>query len=202
MNPRVSVITPTWHRHESVIGRSMPSVAAQTLADVEHIIVSDGPDDDLRQRLAGVDTHRWRYVELPEHAPSSRWGESARIYGEQVAQADLLAQLDDDDEFRPRHLEVLVDAIEASGADFAYSQMALHWPDGRSAVVGTDPPTYGQIGVSFLYRRKLLELATWRTGFPSIDWDLVQRWMAAGATWTFVPEITIDAYPSSYWSPQ
>ena len=26
------------------------------------------------------------------------------------------------------------------------------------------------------------------------DWDLVRRWLEAGATWAFVPEVTLDYY--------
>ena len=32
---------------------------------------------------------------------------------------------------------------------------------------------------------------------PTIDWDLVERWLAAGATWSFVPHVTMDYYFSS-----
>ena len=39
-------------------------------------------------------------------------------------------------------------------------------------------------------------MATWRwyPGIPTIDWDLVSRWMAAGATWAHVPQVTADYY--------
>jgi hypothetical protein len=77
--------------------------------------------------------------------------------------------------------------------------MQVNVPAGSAGVVGREPPQYGQIGVSFLYRRHLLDLASWRPGFPTIDWDLVERWMRAGASWVFVPEVTVDCYPSIYW---
>jgi hypothetical protein len=31
-------------------------------------------------------------------------------------------------------------------------------------------------------------------GIPTIDWDLVSRWMAGGATWVHVPQVTCDYY--------
>jgi glycosyltransferase involved in cell wall biosynthesis len=167
---------------------------AQTYPNIEHVVVSDGPDPVLRASLGQSD--QVRFLEMPEHDPLSRWGEYARICGDENATGDLLTHVDDDDELLPRHVEVLVDAIERSGADFAYSQMRINH-SGRSEVIGQDPPIYGQIGVSFLYRRSLLDLGTWRIGYPSIDWDLIERWMAVGARWVYVPEVTIECYPST-----
>ena len=54
MSPTVSVITPTWQRHDLLLNRCVPSVAAQDHPAVEHVIVSDGPDPDLRGKLAGL----------------------------------------------------------------------------------------------------------------------------------------------------
>ena len=47
-----------------------------------------------------------------------------------------------------------------------------------------------------VHRRGLLDVATWRwhPGIPTIDWDLVSRWMAGGATWAHVPAVTADYY--------
>ena len=68
MKPLVSVITPTWLRHDWLLHRCMPSVQGQTYPHIEHIIVSDGPDPELAvlmkdlQRLApvlaGTETNR------------------------------------------------------------------------------------------------------------------------------------------------
>lgn len=46
--PLVSVLTPTWQRHEFLTTRCLPSVEAQDYpGEVEHIVVCDGPDPDL-----------------------------------------------------------------------------------------------------------------------------------------------------------
>lgn len=52
--PLVSVITPTWNRHDLLLTRCLPSVQAQDYPAVEHVIISDGPDEDLRDFLAKV----------------------------------------------------------------------------------------------------------------------------------------------------
>ena len=62
--------------------------------------------------------------------------------------------------------------------------------------MGDDPPYLTGIDTSAIaHRRDLLDLATWRDdGQQTIDWDLVERWIAAGATWAFDAEITADYY--------
>jgi len=68
--PRVSVITPTWQRHDLLLSRTVPSVQAQRYPSVEHIIVSDGPDPELKDKLAQPWTDGWRnlwYHELSVH---------------------------------------------------------------------------------------------------------------------------------------
>jgi GT2 family glycosyltransferase len=65
----VTVITPTWQRHEYLFDRCIPSVMNQTYAYTEHIVVSDGPDPELRMLIENYVpqlTHV-RYFELAEH---------------------------------------------------------------------------------------------------------------------------------------
>ena len=198
-DPLVTVVTPTWQRHDLLLERAVPSVAAQDYPAVEHLVVSDGPDPELAAKLYEL----WRdgslktawYEELPAHDPAAQWGHHARLHGIDLAKGDYIAYLDDDNSWHPDHLRLLVAALEETGADFAYPLCAVH---GRGEyVIGTDPPAEGQIDTSMIvHRRELLDVATWRwyPGIPTIDWDLVKRWMAAGATWTRVNAVTCDYY--------
>jgi glycosyltransferase involved in cell wall biosynthesis len=191
----ISVITPTYNRRELLLDRCVPSVQAQTHTDLEHIVVDDGSDEQLEDALAGVD--RVRYVELRRHLGGL--GELQRLEGLEEAKGELIAYLDDDNAYRPEHLEQLAMVLQANRADFAYSRMQRHWPSGWTDEVGTQPPTYGQIDTSLLlHRRELLQVATWRTGYAipgAPDWDLAQRWLQAGASWVHLPVITVD-----YWA--
>ena len=195
--PTCSVITPVWGRHELLLGRCVPSVGAQDYPAVEHIIVSDGPDPALREKFAAMRPGApWaRLEELPEHDPEAQWGHYARLHGTGLAKGEYIAYLDSDNSWRPQHVRLLVAALEATGAGFAYPHMAVH---GRGEyVIGSDPPACGYIDTSMIvHRRELLGLATWRwyPGIETIDWDLVERWMAAGATWVRVPQVTADYY--------
>jgi glycosyltransferase involved in cell wall biosynthesis len=201
-DPLVTAVTPTWGRHELLLNRAVPSVAMQDYPALEHVVVSDGPDPALRAELADQ-PRSWRiehypglrFEELPEHPPAAQWGHYARLHGIDLAKGEYIACLDDDNSWHSYHVRLLVRALEESGADFAYPRMAVH---GRGEyVIGTDPPAEGQIDTSMIvHRRELLDVATWRwyPGIKTIDWDLVERWMAAGATWTHVNAVTCDYY--------
>lgn len=190
---RVSVITPTWQRHRMLLDRCVPSVAAQDYPDAEHVVVSDGPDPVL----AGILAERFpsvRYAELPAHG--GHWGHEARLLALGVCTGQYITYLDDDDAYRPQHCRVLAGALNANpGAGFAYSLM--RWSNGTC--IGADPPVYGQIGTpAIMHRRSVLAAATWERSEPSVDWDLVSRWLAAGIGYVHVPDVTVDVWPSAF----
>lgn len=188
-----SVVTPTWQRHDLLLERCIPSALSQEYPEIEHIIVSDGPDPVLAERMADLGD-LVEFHQLPEH-PDAQWGHHARLHGIDLAKGDYIAYLDDDNSWHSCHVRLLVRALEETGADFAYGNMAVH---GRGEyVIGTDPPACGQIDTSMIiHRRELLDVATWRwhPRIPTIDWDLVERWIAGGATWVRVPHVTADYY--------
>lgn len=101
LTPEVSVVIPTRDRPE-LVTRAVRSALAQTLANIEVIVVVDGPDPQTRAALAQIDDDRLRVVELPESGGAS----NARNVGAREARARWTALLDDDDEWRPDKLAV------------------------------------------------------------------------------------------------
>lgn len=185
--PEISVVTPTWHRRRLLRDRAIPSVAAQSLPPAEHVIVSDGPDPAL-SGVSGI-------TFLPAHTPAPNRGVHARAHGAAMAAGGLVAYLDDDNAWRPRHLELLAGALGESGADFAWSRAKVHAPGGLSWEIGCPPPAFGQVDTSLImHRRELLAVATWEPSCEPADWHLIRRWVAAGARWVFVPVVTMDYY--------
>ena len=184
---KISVVTPTWKRQALLAGRCIPAVRAQSYrGPVEHVIVSDGPDPDLD--MPGV-------CFLPEHKLAPNRGIWARLHGTEISTGEYVGYLDDDNAWKPYHLELLADALEDSGADFAYSRARCIDPGGYKWTIGCDPPQFAQIDTSLiLHRRGLLDVAQWKpSSFPA-DWDLVLRWVQAGASWVHVPVVTLDYY--------
>ncbi len=187
----ISVVTPTWNRMSLLTKRCIPSVRAQNYdGPVEHIIVSDGPDERLK------DIPDVRY--LAEHLPTANRGIRARRYGADLARGDLVAYLDDDNAWWFRHLELLTRALDESDADFAYSQALCTEPHGYRWIIGSEPPVFSQIDTSMIvHRRGLLDVANWEPSHMPADWDLVSRWLGAGAKWVYVPAVTVDYYARS-----
>lgn len=188
----VSVITPTWQRHRLLLDRCIPSVAAQTVR-VEHVVVSDGPDPELRALLAGLDVV---YAEVTEHADDPcNYGARARNRGLEVATGELIAYLDDDNAFRPQHVERLAAALIAAPVfDFAYSRMYRH---GLGDEIGGEPPEHGRVDSSILMHRRdgPAKFGLWPVPSPyEVDWVFVRTWVLAGALWVHVPEVTVDYY--------
>jgi glycosyltransferase involved in cell wall biosynthesis len=195
-NPLVSVVTPTWKRNDFVI-RAIGSVIAQEYRPIQHLIVSDGPNPGLAERLAGITAAGYDLVvaQLPEHDPAIRWGHRARLHGIDISDGELIAYLDDDDVYRCDHLSRLVKLLlDNPEAGFSYSQI-LGFDCDAGIVSGASPPAYAQVSTSSLvHRREILDKASWVyvPGQLTIDWDIVERWMASGVKWAFYPAITAE----------
>jgi glycosyltransferase involved in cell wall biosynthesis len=206
MKPLVSVITPTWQRHEKLLNRCIPSVQSQTYQRVEHVIVSDGPDPELAGKIAELASgtafyHPVRFVQLAgPHPGGNRYGSLARVAGIEASGGALIGYIDDDDALRPEHCAKLAALLADPAPGWAYSLMASWSNSGLHTHIGTQPPVCGQIGTPMImHRRETLEHGTWGPPSSAEDWELVQRWMAAGVPYAHLPEPTVDVWPSIYW---
>lgn len=129
MSSLVSVIIPSYDRPLLLKTRSIPSVLAQRYANWELIVVGDGPSgSELRTAVESFGDRRMRYTEIPRPdysglSAEERWhaaGAAARNHGLSQATGQIIAPLDDDDEFLPGHLEDCVGAIAQQNRDFVY----------------------------------------------------------------------------------
>ena len=94
--PRVSVVILTRNRPQMVL-RAVSDALAQTLRDLEVIVVIDGPDEATATALAGVNDRRLRVVQHDRNRGIS----AARNTGFYEACGDYVALQDDDDEWQP-----------------------------------------------------------------------------------------------------
>jgi glycosyltransferase involved in cell wall biosynthesis len=103
MNPwklKVSAIIPTRNRPDLVC-RAVRSVLAQTVQELECIVVIDGPDSATVEALEAIRDSRLKVLALQENVG----GCEARNTGARAAQGEWVALLDDDDEWLPKRLE-------------------------------------------------------------------------------------------------
>lgn len=202
----VSVITGTWQRHELLL-EAIENVRAQTYRPLEHVIVSDGPDDALRREV------RMRNDEQVERAPEwripIRFAECGRNWStfltdspsavpfqvaNWLARGEYQCWLADDERMTPDHIESLVDLLEERGVDFVYPLVEMYFvgrPEKRWTI-GTDPPRSGQF-THALYRADILDVVGggFRVHVGSMsDWEQCERWMAAGKRWAMLDRVT------------
>lgn len=109
--PLVSAVIPTFGRPE-LVRRAVDTVLAQTMRDLEVIVVIDGDDPASRSALSSVRDDRLRVISLPEQ----RGAGAARDAGTDAASGIWVAFLDDDDEWLPDKLAAQLAAAPAEPA--------------------------------------------------------------------------------------
>ena len=116
--PIVSVIIPSYNAAD-YIAQTLESVLAQTLTDIEVIVVDDGSTDNTRNIVADFANKDPRLM-LVEQA--NQFAGVARNNGMSKARDKYLYFLDADDYIESNALEELVNAIEQHGADIAIAK--------------------------------------------------------------------------------
>jgi glycosyltransferase involved in cell wall biosynthesis len=118
MTPRVSAIVPVYNGRR-FLAATVRTVMAQTLLPCELIVVDDGSTDGSLEELESLPSAPFpvRIVRQDNAGQSAARNAAARL-----AEGELLAFLDQDDLWHPRHLEELVVPLLADPAvGWAYS---------------------------------------------------------------------------------
>lgn len=206
MNRLVTVVTPTWGRPYTLLRRAIPSVQAQTYWPLQHIIVTDGVNENLNTllRAAGYleTTHERRLVQLgrnwTSYSGDDSYGVVPRMVGAFLAAGDYICYLDDDDEYLPHHVSNMAAALDA-GADL----VCCRWysPDGD--IEGSPPPRVTQTGTGmFMHKAHLLRHSSWQIEGRECDGKLAERWVAAGFQWAFLEEPTVVYHGANFGVPE
>jgi len=109
MNPKVSVVIPTYNR-AATVQSGIESVLAQTSPDLEVIVVDDGSSDGTGQILGEIYGKRIRYF-----AQENQGVSVARNKGIAEARGEWIAFLDSDDLWEKEKLEWQFRALERFG---------------------------------------------------------------------------------------
>jgi glycosyltransferase involved in cell wall biosynthesis len=201
--PRVSVVIPSYN-HAAFVGEAVRSVLAQTLADLEVIVVDDGSSDDSLGILHAIDDPRLRVV-----AQTNQGAHAALNAGLALANGALLAVLNSDDAYHPERLARAVATLDAAPAvglvgswievvDAGGRQLGIKhgardlapWPlahPERSFRAGDDlrgallTENFWSTTSNFVFRRSLLaRIGGFRPLRYTHDWDFALR--AAGVS--------------------
>jgi glycosyltransferase involved in cell wall biosynthesis len=124
--PLVSVVIPTYHRPR-VLGCAIRSVLWQTFSDFELLVVGDGCTDGSAEAVERLADPRVSWHNLP--ANTGCQGAPNQV-GLERARGTYVAYLLHDDLWRPRHLELLVSAMQRKDADFGHAILSVVGPPG------------------------------------------------------------------------
>ncbi len=111
-NPKVSVVLPTYQRPD-MLKEALQSVISQTFEDFEVVVVNDGGPADAEEICKQAGDDRVRYV-LRNHSGVSAGALNAGLH---MARGKYIAYLDDDDLYKPDHLETLVLGADSWGEE-------------------------------------------------------------------------------------
>ena len=106
MNPKVSVVIPTYNRADKV-RKAVASILGQSFTNLEVIVVDDGSSDGTEKTLAEAFGDRIRYYFQPNQGVSV-----ARNRGIDEARGDWIAFLDSDDLWEKDKLEWQLKALD------------------------------------------------------------------------------------------
>ncbi|MFO1150484.1 MAG: glycosyltransferase family 2 protein [Alsobacter sp.] len=131
---RVSVIIPAYNAAPS-LERAVRSALAQTLGDLEVIVVDDGSQDrthDIAMQLSRADP-RVRVMSQGKNLGVS----AARNAGMAAARGEWVALLDADDAYRPERLSRLLEVARDEAADIVADDILYYdWEAGETVGVG------------------------------------------------------------------
>jgi glycosyltransferase involved in cell wall biosynthesis len=208
-NPLVSVVIATHNRVELLTTRAIPSVLNQTYQNFEVIIVADRCTDDTKDRVHKIKDPRIKFVELIDRPPlvedsHTVWRVAAaapRNKGIEVAHGEWITHLDDDDEFTPNHIQILLERA-ISGYDFVYGNFLDIRPNGEQVIIGEYPPKRGHIATSsHLYSSKYRNIKFNTDPVATLepeDWNFCRRVIEAGAKVSYINEVVYIHYRPSY----
>jgi CDP-glycerol glycerophosphotransferase (TagB/SpsB family)/glycosyltransferase involved in cell wall biosynthesis len=177
----ISVVVPFYNNAE-LLGACLASIAAQTHADLEVIMVDDGSTDgsaDVARAQAAADA-RFRLVSVPNGGPG--W---ARNQGVAAASGEFLAFVDADDLLPPDAYSTLLAVLERSGSDFVsggvlrltadgLGQSGLHSRAIKARKIGT------HIGRS---PELFYDISVWNKLFRKSFWDAADMKLPEGMVW-------------------
>jgi glycosyltransferase involved in cell wall biosynthesis len=118
--PRVTVITPAYDA-AATVGEAVTSALAQTVSDLEVVVVDDGSSEPVAAALAGLRDSRLRVI----RSDVNRGVSVTRNRAVAAARGGLLAQLDADDLWRPDHLEAVLPALDDPVVGLAYTNVEI-----------------------------------------------------------------------------
>jgi glycosyltransferase involved in cell wall biosynthesis len=205
----VIIATYNW---SGALRYAIRSVLWQTLQDFELLVVGDACTDDSEQVVSSFNDDRVHWHNL-SHNSGNQSGPNNK--GLELARGRYVAYLGHDDVWYPSHLATLVDTLERTNADLAFTLSELVGPPGSGlwSINGFPTETVGDVHPppsSIMHRTALgQEIGPWKHYselFISPDAEFYIRAWDHGKQFVLAPELTVvkflaAARPGVYLNP-
>ena len=126
--PTVTAVVPTCNR-PALLRRALCSVAAQEFPPTEVIVIDDGDGTNEHLTRDTVEQSGLKSVRVVANT-RAKGASGARNTGAELATGELLAFLDDDDEWLPSYLSQAVDHCNWSALDVVCTPLLCQFDDG------------------------------------------------------------------------
>jgi CDP-glycerol glycerophosphotransferase len=188
--PKISVVVP-FHNNSDDLADCLDSIGAQTVADLEVIMVDDGSTDGgaaIAKAKVAADP-RFRLIQPPDGGSPG----FARNRGLELATGAFLAFVDGDDVLPANAYELLLHTLEETGSDFASGQVFRIGPKGINpsalhamAIKGRQEGTHISKTLRLLY-----DVSVWNKLFRRSFWDMHQLRYPEGMVWEDIQLMTM-----------
>ncbi|AVH62370.1 MULTISPECIES: glycosyltransferase family 2 protein [unclassified Nostoc] len=201
---RVSVVIPCYNAY-SFVEKTIISALDQITQQDEVIVIDDGSTDDSADIILSFGN------KIRAYFGANQGASAARNRGTDIAQGKFIQYLDADDLLRADALEKRVNALEASGADVAYSDwQKLHENETGEFLPGNviarkiedvhpDPQialftNFWAPPAALLYRREIVDaIGGWNESLPIIqDARFLLDAALVGGKFVYVPGVGAD----------
>ncbi|HVJ82189.1 MAG TPA: glycosyltransferase [Planctomycetia bacterium] len=123
--PLVSLVVAAYtvgdERQRDALSCLLFALKAQSYANWEAIIVHDGPDSGMTDRIAALADSRIRFEETPVRR--GHYGHPWRSYGISKSRGRYVGVSNGDNYYAPSYFHMMLEALVGSQADFAYCDM-------------------------------------------------------------------------------
>lgn len=214
MEPLVSIVVATYRRDKE-LKRAMASLAHQTYANCEVILVDDNAEQEWNQKIVSF-VEKWRnttnipltYIQNKENKGSA----ASRNIGIHAANGMYVTFLDDDDKYEIEKISHQVEHMIQNNSDYSITDLALYKENGKLEEIRTryylkDEDLsdisrllalhlmYHMTGTdTLMFKKSYLEKIG---GFPPIDlgdeFYLMKEAITAGGIFSYLPVCDVKA---------
>ena len=179
--PRISVVV-AFFNNEDDLDDCLDSIAAQSFADLEVVMVDDGSTDHSAQiaRAKAAADPRFTLLQPAHGGPGG-----ARNRGVERASGEFLAFVDGDDVLPANAYELLLHALEQSGSNFVSGAVFRVGPKGINPSALHSLALKGRQTGTHITRtpRLLYDVSVWNKLFRRSFWDQHQLSYPEGVVW-------------------